>query len=416
MMSRFLRRDPLKRAKKHVEKALKELEDDYPDYASTEYEKAACLFLEEREIDFAVKYFREAANCALIADDHTRSADMKIEAANALLSDGRFDEGGALLSEASDHLFRVKKQKGSLRALAVAIICYLAARSFSTAVNLTRKAEKRFAGSSINEAVFNFAQLSTRILCDGASSTEKQVGKAISAAKPKPAEEELLKFVAESVKLAQKTEVVIEWAGSTQNEVNVKTPIEFELRYKCPVPVKVVDSRYTLSKSLKFTKEPNIEPRLGKEDSWLLEVLPVLSGDGSVGPFNMTLEGESVLVHKISNVIDFRIARAPSDLKMNLMPERLSCALGDESILDVEFVNEGDGPADNIRVTVELSDGLEISLGSSEKTIQFIGPGERMRFQIFVRGVSIGDGVLTVKAVDSRVGEEIAKSSTVRVA
>jgi uncharacterized membrane protein len=138
--------------------------------------------------------------------------------------------------------------------------------------------------------------------------------------------------------------------------------------------VKVVDSRYALSKSLKFTKEPDIDPRLGKEDSWLLELLPVLSGEGSVGPFSMTLEGESVLVNKFSNAIEFQISRAPSDLKMNLTPERLSCGLGDESVFDVEFVNEGDGPADNIKVTVELSDGLEISLGSSEKTIQFIGP------------------------------------------
>jgi hypothetical protein len=415
-MSRFLRRDPLKRAKKHVEKALRELEDDYPDYASTEYEKAARLFLEEREIDFAVKYFREASTCALIREDHSRGADMKIEAASALLADGRFDEGGALLSEASDHLFRVKKHKDSLRSLAVATICYLAARSFSTAVNLMRKAEKRFAGSSVKDAMFSFAQLSVQILFEGASPSDKLVSRVISAAKPKPAEEELVKFVAESVKLAQKTEVLIEWAGATQNEISVKAPIEFELRYKCPVPVRVVDSRYSLSKSLKFTKEPEIEPRLGKEDSWLLEILPVLSGDGSVGPFNLTLEGESVLVHKFSNTIDFRISRAPSDLKMNLTPERLSCALGDESIFDVEFVNEGDGPADNIRVTVELSDGLEISLGSSDKLIEFIGPRERMRFQIFVRGVSIGDEVVTVKAVDSRVGEEIAKSSTVRVA
>ncbi|MHA2070701.1 MAG: hypothetical protein ACW985_02820 [Candidatus Thorarchaeota archaeon] len=415
-MSRFLRRDPLKRAKKHVEKALRELEDGYPDYASTEYEKAACLFLEEKETDFAVKYFREAAFCSLDAEDHSRGADMKMEAANALLGDSRFDEGGALLSEASDHLFRVKKQKSSLRALAVAIICYLAARNFSTAINLTRKAEKRFSATSVKESMFNFAQLSTQILCEGAAASDRQLGKAISAAKPKPQEEELIKFVAESTKLAQKTEVVIEWAGATHDKISVKTPIEFELRYKCPVPVKVVDSRYALSKSLKFTKEPDIDPRLGKEDSWLLELLPVLSGEGSVGPFSMTLEGESVLVNKFSNAIEFQISRAPSDLKMNLTPERLSCGLGDESVFDVEFVNEGDGPADNIKVTVELSDGLEISLGSSEKTIQFIGPRERMRFQVYVRGVSIGDEMVTIKAVDSRVGEEIVKSSVVRVA
>jgi hypothetical protein len=415
-MSRFLKRDPLKKAKNHVEKALRELEDGYPDYASTEYEKAACLFLENSEIDFAVKYFREAAFCSLEANDYARGAEMKIQAANALLSDRRFDEGGGLLSESSDHLFRVKKQKGSLRSLAVAIICYLAARNFSTAVNLTRKAEKRFSGTTAKESMFDFAQLSTQILCEGASSTERDLSKAIGAAKPRPAEADLVKYVAESVKLAQKTEVVIEWAGEVQKEISAKSPVEFELRYRCPVPVKVVDSRYSLSKSLKFTREPDIELRIAKEDSWLLEVLPVLSGDGLVGPFNMTLEGESVLVHKISNSIDFRIARAPSDLKMILSPERLSCGLGDESVFDVEFMNEGDGPADNIQVSIELSDGLEISLGSSEKTIQFIGPKERMRFQVYVRGVSIGDEMVTIKAVDSRVGEEIVQTSVVRVA
>jgi len=415
-MSRFLKRDPLKRAKKHVEKALNELEDGYPDFASTEYEKAACLFLESSEIDFAVKYFREAAYCSLEAGDYSRGADMKIDGAHALLTDGRYDEGGALLSEASDHLFRVKKQKSALRALSVAIICYLAARNFSTAVNLTRKAEKRFSGTALKVPMFDFAQISTQILCEGADSTDRELSKTIGSAKPATAEEELVKFVADSVKLAQKTEVVIEWAGESQNEISAKSPVEFELRYKCPVPVKVVDSRYSLSKSLKFTKEPLIEPRSIKEDSWLLEVLPVLSGDGSVGPFNMTLEGERVLVHKISNSINFRIARAPSDLKMILSPERLSCGLGDESVFDVEFVNEGDGPADNIRVSIELSDGLEISLGSSEKTIQFIGPKERMRFQVYVRGVSIGDEMVTIKAVDSRVGEEIVQTSVVRVA
>ncbi len=415
-MSRFLKRDPLKRAKKHVEKALTELEDGYPDYASTEYEKAACLFLENSEIDFAVKYFREAAYCSLEAEDHSRGADMKMEAASALMIDGRYDEGGGLLSEASDHLFRVKKQKNSLRALAVSIICYLAARSFSTAINLTRKAEKRFSGTPVKEAMFNFAQLSTQILCEGAESTERQLGKVISAVKPKPSEEDLVKFVAESVKLAQKTEVIIEWAGEVKDKIRAKSPVEFELRYKCPVPVRVVDSRYSLSKSLKFIKEPAIELRLSKEDSWLLEVLPVLSGDGFVGPFNMTLEGESVLVHKFSNSLEFQIARAPSDLKMTLTPERLSCGLGDESVFDVEFVNEGDGPAENIKVTIELSDGLEVSLGSSEKLIQFIGPRERMRFQVYVRGISIGDEMVTIKAVDSRAGEEIVQTSAVRVA
>ena len=40
-MFKFLKSDPAKKAKKHIEKALIEIEEGYPDYASIEYEKAA---------------------------------------------------------------------------------------------------------------------------------------------------------------------------------------------------------------------------------------------------------------------------------------------------------------------------------------------------------------------------------------
>ncbi|MFW9800923.1 MAG: hypothetical protein ACFFD9_10835, partial [Candidatus Thorarchaeota archaeon] len=309
-MSRFLKKDPVKKAKKHIERALRELEEDYPDYASQEYEKAATLFLEAGEVDFAVKYYREASYAALEREDHERAANMKIEAADVLLMDRRFDEGGSLYSEASDHLFRIKKTKESTRFASLGILSYLAARNFDTGVNVIRKVEKRIAGISVGKVpMLDLARLSVNILCEGGVVPAKVLNKAISSAKPRKAEEGLFSFLTESVKIARDTDVVIEWAGEAKDEVTAKAPIEFELRYKCPVPVRVSDYRYSLSKSLKFTKEPEIESRLGKEDSWLLELMPVLSGDGTVGPFSLTLEGESVLVNKMSNVLDFRIAR-----------------------------------------------------------------------------------------------------------
>ncbi|MFX1561246.1 MAG: hypothetical protein ACFFBL_11715, partial [Promethearchaeota archaeon] len=135
-----MKSDPVKKAKKHIEKALIELEEGYPDYASTEYEKAARKFLEVEQTDFAVKYFREAAYCALDNDDHYRCSEMKIAAAECLLREGRYDEAGNLYSESSDHLQREKKSKESNRSLGVAIVGYLAARNFNTATNLMRKA------------------------------------------------------------------------------------------------------------------------------------------------------------------------------------------------------------------------------------------------------------------------------------
>ncbi|MFX0108007.1 MAG: hypothetical protein ACFE7R_06975, partial [Candidatus Hodarchaeota archaeon] len=368
-MSRFLKSDPLKKAKKHVEKALKELEADYPDYASTEYEKAARLFLESQEIDFAIKYFREAALCSLSVNDHTRSGDMKIEAARALFFDTRYDEGGGLYIEASDHYFRADKPRASLRSIAIGIIGYLGARNFETAVNLTRKAEKRFQPSDFNKSpFFLLARLSVKVLCEGGRATSKELSKARKAAKPAQEELDLINFVTGSVDLALKTEVVIEWAGAEMKEVSTKTPIEFELRYKCPVPVKVVACRYNLSTGLSFLREPEIKPQSAKQESWLMEVIPALSGAGSVGPFNLTLEGDRVLVNKLSNVIEFSIARAPSDLHLDLTPERISCGLGDETVFDATIRNEGDGPAENIKVEIELSDGLELSLGGADKT------------------------------------------------
>jgi uncharacterized membrane protein len=144
--------------------------------------------------------------------------------------------------------------------------------------------------------------------------------------------------------------------------------------------------------------------------------MPVISGSGTVGPFSLTLEGENVLVNKMSNSLNFYISRPPSDLSIEISPERVSCGLGDEAILDVTFINDGDGAANNIKVKVELSEGLEISLGSDEKVIEFIGPKERMRFQLFVRGVALGDETVTVRAEGSRKGEETTESSTVQVA
>jgi len=140
-----------------------------------------------------------------------------------------------------------------------------------------------------------------------------------------------------------------------------------------------------------------------------------LSGDGVIGPYTVTLEGDQVLVHKHSNVISFNIARAPSDIDIKILPERVSCSLGDEAGLEIELKNSGDGPADRILVTVELSEGLEISLGSEEKLINFIGSGEKIRFQIYVRAISQGDELVTIHAVDGRTGQEVVKTTMVRV-
>ncbi len=416
MFDRF-KRDPVQRAKKHIEKALVELEEDYPQYASEEYEKSARLFLEAEEIDFAVKYFREAATCALLADDHIRASDMKIAASEVLLSDNRYGAASGLYSESSDHLFRQKKTNESGRALGLSILAALAARNFDTAVNVLKKSEKRLGkNESTRIGMLNFARVAVDVLCDGIAKTEKEVEKIINSTKPRESEAVLVNFVSQSVRLGLNTEVTLEWAGKDRDSVPAKNPIEFELRYDCPVPVKVVEYRYALSNGLRISREPEFSTTETNSDSWLIEVCPDLSGDGSLGPFKLTLEGEEVLVHKPSNVIDFRIDRAPSDLKMSLSPKVVSCSLGDEVILEVTLRNDGDGPADNVKVTVELSDGLEVSLGSAEKTIQFIGSGESMRIQIYARPVvSLGEETVTVIVIDSRTNIELKNSTQISV-
>ncbi|TFF84767.1 hypothetical protein EU524_00305 [Candidatus Thorarchaeota archaeon] len=416
MLFRFLKRDPLKKAKRHVDKALGELEDGYPDYASNEYEKAARTFLEAEELDFAVKYFREAAYCALESEDHSRAAEMKIEAASCLLTEGRYDEGGNLYSEASDHYFRVKRLKDSSRTLAVGIIGYLGARNFETATNLLRKAQKRFSGAKKKtHSCQELAKLAVVILCEGKEVSREVFDKAASKAKPSEAESALFTFLIDSVRVAIDTEVSLEWAGEPQKEVKVKTPIELELRYKCPAPVKVVGHRLSLPNSVVLLKDPDFGQTPAQEESWLLQVRPVLSGEGSVGPYNVTLEGERVLVNKHSNTIKFSIARAPPKLSLGLKPESMSLTLGDEGIIEVEVRNEGDGPADNIHVTTEMSEGVEIALGSEERTINFLASGDKVRFQIYVKAVMQGDSVITFKALDRMTNNEAVMSSRISV-
>jgi hypothetical protein len=415
-MFKFLKSDPVKKAKKHIEKALIELEEGYPDYASTEYEKAARKFLEVDQTDFAVKYFREAAICSLEHNDHYRCAEMKIAAAECLLQEGRYDEAGNLYSESSDHFHREKKPKESNRSLGVAIIGYLAARNFSTATNLMRKAEKRLKEISGKKGpIYILAELSVKILCEGVDIPTAQFEKAAKSVKPSEIEKPLMDFLITSTKLAIKTEILLEWAGAPQKEVSVKEPLEIEMRYKCPVEVQIVDHRLSLSNSVISTKEPEYRQTPSKEESWLLEFKPVLSGQGSIGPLTVTLEGDQVLVNKHSNILEFGISRAPSKIALDVKPERVSCNLGEEAVLQVTILNEGDGPAENIELTVELSDGLEMSLGIEEKSINFLGSGENVRFQAFVRAVGQGEELVTIKALDGRSGDEVVKTSMVRV-
>ncbi len=415
-MFKFFKRDPLDRAKKHVDKALAELEDGYPDYASIEYEKAAQLFIEANHIDFAVKYYREAAYAALDDDDHSRAAEMKMAAARLLLADGLFAEGGGLFAEASDHFNKEKKIKEATNAISVAVIAHLASRSFDTAINLFKKAEKRTSTSRNSRTrLYELASMCVSVLCEGEDVPVAKLDKVLNSVKLGYAEAAVVDYVTSSVRLAMQTEVAIEWAGPEMDSVPAKTPVEFELRYSCPVPVRVTDYRLPLSNSLTFEREPNITTELSTTGSWLMVLKPVLSGDAVVGPFQLTLEGEKVLVNKHSNKIEFRIEPAPPDLEMELSPRRIDCGLGDEVVLDVIIRNVGDGPANNLTVTTELSDGLELSIGGPEKSIQFIGSGETMRFQVYIRGVALGDEVVTVKVASAKGGKELVESSLIRV-
>ena len=258
-------------------------------------------------------------------------------------------------------------------------------------------------------------RLFVKILSEGEEVDFNSVKKALPKAKFTEAEKPLLDFVVGCIKLALETEVHIEWAGQDKDEVMVKSPIEFELRYQCPTPVQVIDYKFPLSSSLVFTKEPNLETGASTNESWLFELNPVLSGEGKVGPFWLTLEGDQVLVHKHSNDLIFQIAQAPSDLKLEVTPRRVSCSLGEEAILTVAVSNEGSGPAGNITVFLELSSGLEISLGSDQKTIQFLGPGENIRFQVIVKGIGLGEENVKVKLIDVRQETEVEKITLITV-
>ncbi len=415
-MFNFLKSDPVKKAKKYIEKALIEIEEGYPEYASTEYEKAARCFCEVDQTDFAVKYFREAAYCALENNNHSRCSEMKIAAAECLIREGRYDEAGGLYSESSDHFHREKKGRESNRTLGVAIAGYLAARNFNTAINIMRKAEKRLKEiATKKDPLFILAELCVRILCEGIEVPSDEFERAAKSIKPNETEKPLFDFLVASTRLALQTEILLDWAGPPQKEVKVKEPLEIELKYSCPAEVQIVDHRLSLSNSVILTKEPEYTQSPAKEESWLLTFKPVLSGEGTIGPFTVTLEGDKVLVNKHSNVLEFKIARAPSKLALDVSPERVSCNLGEEAVLQITVLNEGDGPAENIEVKVELSDGLEISLGIEQKIVNFLGSGEKVRFQLFVKAVAQGEELVTIKAADGRSGDEVIKTTMVRV-
>jgi hypothetical protein len=300
--------------------------------------------------------------------------------------------------------------------MSIAVLCSLAARNFDTAVNLFKKSTKRLSGTSRgSHHAHEFARMAVGVLCEGDEIPSKDIDDALRRFKPDDMEKRLIEFVAASVKLAQQTEVAIEWAGKPRESVKSKSHIEFELRYECPVPVRVIDKRYSLSNSLAFVEEPDIDGKLSKTGSWLMVLNPVLSGEGVVGPIRLTLEGQEVLVNKHSNTLQFDIEPAPSDLHVYLSPADITCGLGDELIFDVELLNKGGGAANNIDVMLKLTPGLETSIGSESKSIQFIGVGERMRLQFYIRAVQVGDQSLVVTAKSPDGSVELEETGIVHV-
>ncbi|MGV9170115.1 MAG: hypothetical protein ACOC38_09280 [Promethearchaeia archaeon] len=413
-LDKILNRDPVDRAKKHIDRAIEEWEQNYPDYASTEYEKAANLFLKADEIDFAIKYFREAAYCSLEMDNHKRVGHLKRTAAKALIRDKRYDEAAVLYSETSDHFNRAGHAKGSGRTISMAILCRLLSRNFDTAVNLLRKAEKRITPNLASDlASFRLARLCVSVLFEGESADRKEFSRFLKKSGLASEEKEAIGFLSSSFKYASDTDLSLEWAGPAQREVRAKQELEFEIHYTCPVPVKVTDYRFSLSNSLRLSNEPEIERPPSKQESWLLRVEPTLSGDGSLGPVRMTLEGEEVLVHKRSNKISFRIAPAPPSLDIDIHPEEVSCGLGEEVVFDITLSNEGSGPANDIDLVFETSPGIEVAVGSNSKSINFVGVGEQMRFQLYLRGAAEGEEKASVFVRDAE-GEVLA-SETLQV-
>jgi hypothetical protein len=160
---------------------------------------------------------------------------------------------------------------------------------------------------------------------------------------------------------------------------------------------------------------PKIAGGAAAEDSWLMEVTPILDGTGVVGPIKMRLEGEKVLVNRQSNTIKFGISPAPPLLELSLTPQQMSCAVSDELVVDVVLKNRGYGSASNISIATELSAGLQLSLGNDQKIIQFLATGEEMRFLLYVKAVSRGDGLITVKVKEPSYNTELTKTALVRV-
>ncbi len=413
---KFLRRDPATMARHHVEKAIKKTEQQYYDYASEEYEKAARLFHEADQADFAIKYFREAAYSALQNNDHVRAGMMKIAAAEVLAEEGRFEEAGNLYAEASDHFFREKRLNESVRAMAMCVMSLLASKNFNTAVNQFKKGEKRFAGNKVTYTPsYELTRLCVNVLCEGLEVPEREFNSVLDRFRPSPTETALIDFVAESVRCALKTSLVLEWAGAPIKSVTVKTPIELELRYECPVPVRVIGHKYNLSSSIVLDRGPVLTTEASPAESWLLIVRPVLSGDGVIGPFSLTLEGERVLINKHSNTLRLEIEKAPARVDLTVTPPRLACSAGDEVVFDIVLTNSGDGAAESIGLEFLTSHGLEISVGVNKKTIQFLGVGESLRLQVFLRARERGEQVLMVHLLDVKGSILIEKKVVVRV-
>ncbi len=395
----LFKKDPVKKAKKLVDKGDYYWEIDDLDAAASHYEKAAQIYDELGDFESAEKYYFEAARCGLELDDEEMAAKYKTYAASILMKENKAREASDIMNEVSDHFLRAGKTKESARALGVAIISAIAASDFNHAINLTKKIKRKGKSKKLDHPVLKLAEYLTKIICNGEVISESTFEKAVSKASFNDIEFNFISPVIEGARLSHDTTISIEPISSLKKVTTGKV-LKFKIKITSPVPSQVISTSLPLSRNLIITKEPEFSKKPVLNEEVKFEVKSSISGSAIVGPFKITLKSDKAILHKITNSIEFEVEPPKAKVELFVDSEEYSVSTNNEFQINVRIKNMRSDSIDNILLKAEYQEGIDLSLGTSEKTIGILPGNSEMDFPFYFISSEPGEKIIMFKVFE----------------
>lgn len=384
----IFRGDPAKSAAKHEQRARANQKQGNEKKAAWEWAAAGRDYARIPDLKRAHDAFMQSAQFHLATGDINQEKELLYAALDAAIESKDFQAAIGALHQVTRVGTRLKDMQLLLNAYALMTIAFIAGNDLSKAKETYREAlkvEKRLGRIKTKNPTYQIASVLFKRFIEG-----EEV----------PDELKLPKRVDESEKVNQLITALLTLYNETKDstlelkiektEVKIKDSVAGSCLFSFPVPVRIVDTQFTLPSSIALLDAIKIpsETKNKYQVNFVLE--PHLPGDFEVGPLLAVLQVNGQQFQLKSNTVMLQVAAAKPHIAVSVAPTANPFSQEEfELVLRIE--NNGHGDATDVNILVSLPPTLLLKTGTLEKRIATIPAQQLVQFPLFLIATKAGD-------------------------